>query len=556
MVRNIPPQQLFFRLLLMVKRHLAQRMASRFRAWLFAKDLGVSLSENLPQPLFPARTGAFSRVGEGYRFIFLNEERYFERPINWHPRDLEVGTRLWKLNLHYMEFLEECSDEDFQAIVLDWIENNPPYRPHYWMDNWNSYSLSIRCVVWMQQLAVRRARLAPENVTIIQSSIAYQIEFLKRNLELDIGGNHLIKNVKALLWAGEFFDGNHTIEWTAVGERLLASELDSQILADGMHFELSPCYHAQVFADLLECNQVLWDGGLRSKLLGRLERMASVMANLTQPDGFPCLFGDGGLTMSYSPSTILDAWSHLTGQEAQVDETFYFEEAGYAGLRRDNVYVVVDCGRTAPDSLPAHGHGDIFSFELSVGGQRIIVDKGTYEYNPGSKRYASRATHSHNTITLDDQDQSEFFGSFRVGRRARPRDVVCQHTGSGLRICGWHDGYSHLPGAPRHYREFVLSDERILIRDTVKGGEQQEVISRLLVHPKCRVQIDGDVAVLRADFAAVQLTAEGGLFEVTEETWFPNFGEEEPTLLLSLHLGFAPIAETTLIIDVLRSETG
>ena len=30
--------------------------------------------------------------------------------------------------------------------------------------------------------------------------------FLRNNLELDIQGNHLIKNIKALLWASSFFD--------------------------------------------------------------------------------------------------------------------------------------------------------------------------------------------------------------------------------------------------------------------------------------------------------------------------------------------------------------
>ena len=34
--------------------------------------------------------------------------------------------------------------------------------------------------------------------------------------------------------------------------QLLASELDEQVLADGMHYERSPAYHCQVLADLID----------------------------------------------------------------------------------------------------------------------------------------------------------------------------------------------------------------------------------------------------------------------------------------------------------------
>ena len=42
-----------------------------------------------------------------------------------------------------------------------WIAANPPFRAGASSDSWNAYSLSLRVVVWMQQLALRRNRLAP-----------------------------------------------------------------------------------------------------------------------------------------------------------------------------------------------------------------------------------------------------------------------------------------------------------------------------------------------------------------------------------------------------------
>ena len=57
---------------------------------------------------------------------------FIQVPIDWHPKKLEYGTRLWKLNLHYHEFLEEVDDEWFELILIDWIDQNPPYKKGYW----------------------------------------------------------------------------------------------------------------------------------------------------------------------------------------------------------------------------------------------------------------------------------------------------------------------------------------------------------------------------------------------------------------------------------------
>ena len=87
-----------------------------------------------------------------------------------------------------------------------------------------------------------------------------QMNFLKSNLELDIGGNHLVKNIKALLWASQFFEGPEADRWRELGLKLLRKAIEEQVTPDGAHFELSPAYHVQVFADLLECYSVLDDG--------------------------------------------------------------------------------------------------------------------------------------------------------------------------------------------------------------------------------------------------------------------------------------------------------
>src|SRR5262249_48033881 len=161
----------------------------------------------------------------------------------------------------------------------------------------------------------------------------------------DICGNHLVKNIKALIWASAYFTGPIAERWRRLGLKHLQRELDRQILADGMHYERSPSYHAQVFADLLECRQALADDPFGGQLDAALDRMAQTVADLTHPDGGPALFNDAGLTMAYAPEVCLSAYESLFRRRPKQRGVFAFADAGYFGMRTQSSYLVADCGR-------------------------------------------------------------------------------------------------------------------------------------------------------------------------------------------------------------------
>ena len=62
---------------------------------------------------------------------------------------------------------------------------------------------------------------------------------------------------------------------------------------------------------------------------------------------------------------------------------------------------------------------EMLFFEFSCSGQRVLIDPGVFEYDEGELRAFSRSTLNHNTVSLDNKDQSDFWKSFRVGRRAK-----------------------------------------------------------------------------------------------------------------------------------------
>lgn len=545
--RNMPPAKIAARLKLQLKRRILSRPTVARLAYALASDPpGLRLRAELPTPLFRHRGAVIRSSRDEITLRFLHHEENFGWPIDWHRPSLDHGTRLWLLNLHYMEWLADLDDENFARATLDWIAGTRRFERHYWLYSWNSYALSIRVVAWLKELAERRLDAAL--VDPLVRSISRQMRHLGRNLETDIGGNHLVKNIKALLWAAACFQGDPAERWRRLGTRLLERELDVQLLPDGMHYERSPSYHQQVFADLLECRHVLPESSLRTRLDAQLERMAVVIAELAHPDGGPALFNDAGLTMAPAAADCLAAFGGLGFAVPSPSEAFALPDGGYFGLRTSDGVFIADAGPVGPDDLPAHAHADVGSFELSVAGKRLIVDQGVFEYNSGSRRDDSRSTACHNTLSVDGADQAELFGSFRCGRRPR---VTAEHRfdAEGFRLTVSHDGFAHLAGKPVHKRLFEVAADRITITDQVESGAAHRIAASLLLHPDAVVEIAGNAATVASGDGSIRIET-GAELAIEAAVWWPDMGLELPTRRLRL-TGRDGAADVRTVITIL-----
>src|SRR5215831_10206542 len=202
-VLHTRPRQLAWRARLIARRWAAERNPGPRRAALRrrAEALAADARPGAAPAPFPPRTCMYRRDGETIGLRFLGQELRFDGTIDWGLARGGRASHLWGFHLHYHEFLEEVGAEDFQAIVLDWIASNPPFAPGTAHDAWSAYALSLRVVVWMQQIARRREALTPGFVDAAVRSVAEQILFLVPRVERDLGGNHLVKNLKALLFA-------------------------------------------------------------------------------------------------------------------------------------------------------------------------------------------------------------------------------------------------------------------------------------------------------------------------------------------------------------------
>jgi uncharacterized heparinase superfamily protein len=451
-------------------------------------------------------------------FVFLNRRERPGWPPSWSNPQLP---RLWEYNLHYFDYLWALPWDAGRELARDWIARHPLARGRV---GWEPYPISLRLVNWCAWFYGRHGERCEADAELrseLWESLWRQAEWLAAHLEFHLLGNHLLENAAALAFVGACFEGAEAETWRRRGLALLGEELAEQVLPDGGHFERSPMYQARV-AYVLRALAWTGDAELLRCVQEPLARVLGALDRLRHPDGEIALLNDAALAIANAPGQLC-VGDPPTGP-------FALPETGYFGARSpEQHYIVCDAAPIGPDYLPGHAHGDIFSFELSLAGRRVLVDAGVHDYEPGELRRWCRSTRAHNTVELDGEDQCEFWAAFRVARRGRPRDVVWEDCGEGFRLESWHDGYQRLPARARHARAFRWHPQGVLlVRDTVTARRPVTVRSRLHLHPDCELLGAQDgLARLRhpGGVFAVHFAGEGEL-SVEPSLFCPEFGKQ------------------------------
>ena len=460
------------------------------------------------------------------RLRFLNRQCEVGWPPCWQQSELP---RLWQYNLHYFEYLWALPYSGARMVVLDWMDR---YRLRRDSIGWDAYPTSLRLANWCGVFFGKfrdRTLGGADFVDRLWASVYVQAEWLRRHLETHLLANHLLENGAALALVGSCFGGESAGRWYAVGTKVVRAQLAEQVLPDGVHFELSPMYHTRL-AYVLALLANTGETGLIELVEAPLRRMAEALACLCHPDGGIALFGDSALGICNDPGELTGYAGRLVGERLAGEATgaFALPNGGYYGWRgTDGGYVICDAGQIGVDYQPGHAHADVFSFELSLGGCRVVVDSGVSDYEASETRRYCRSTRAHNTVEIDGQDQCESWGVFRVARRGRTRDVRWLPTVEGFRLSGRHDGYSRLPGGSEHARAFCWHRSGVLtIRDTVISRRVSTVVSRVHLHPDCRVESLGDAsAIVTRGAVACQIHFDGaGRLGVEDSYYCPQFG--------------------------------
>ena len=495
--------------------------SSLYDRWCLAPD-GDAAIVAVPPHLWPGDAANGQHIRGGH-IRLVGHDHPFVEPVDWQARRQSL---LWRFTLHYFEWLADLRDADDGALrarhlIGDWMNAHP--RPGGIA--WHPYPLSLRVYAWLCHAPFVLDGADDDWRLRFHQSLDRQVRHLVRVVERDVGGNHLIKNLKALVAAGHCLTGHDDLGATAL--TALAQAVAHQVPADGCHFERSPAYHFQVLCDLVDLRalMVLTAAGTPPWLDGAIGRMAPALAFFRLGDGGLALFNDGDV----GDPARLACLDELLGGPAEAPETL--GEAGYHRLAAGDAVALMDAGRCCPDDLPAHAHADTLAFEFSVSDARMIVNCGTYAYQDAAWRNRLRGTAAHSTVEIDGINSAEVYGVFRLGRR--PCDVQGRrHTDAdGVSVVGQHDGYRRL-GLIHHRRLSLARDGGRLsgedrVQRTRGPGTSRRMAARFHLHPDVRVALGASgVLSLDAPGAGTWLfEAPGEAVHLDDSVYAPHFGE-------------------------------
>jgi uncharacterized heparinase superfamily protein len=472
-IRHLRPAQLVHRVRLRAQQEALRRRPDPFAArWALEPATPAAWPDGFRavDDLAPPDCGAFDALEAG-TFTFLHEPRALGSPVGWDPPD---ATQLWLYHLHSWEWawtLAAHADRERarQVFADQWRSWRAATRFGRW-NAWAPYPTSLRAWVLVNVFDRLVAGSAVEDDVV--EHLALHAGFVAHNLELDVGGNHLVKNLKALVGLGTFFGHDDLL---ARADHHLRREVGVQVLADGGHYELSPSYHAQVLADLIDVARLQRAAGhtVTAGLDAAIAAMRRWLGAMLMPDGDVPLLND-------CEPVGRARLAALAPTAAPAEPLTVLGPSGYVVARVGRFHLVADVGQPCPPDLPAHAQADCLTFELAVDGRRVVVDPGTSVYGSGPQRQAERGTALHNTVTVDGVDQTEVWGGFRAGRRARALLEGSAVVDGVVEVTGSHDGYRHLPGSPRHRRRWRLGPDGLELTDHIDGTGHHHLRFHLL----------------------------------------------------------------------------
>lgn len=404
-----------------------------------------------------------------YSFDFLNLKKDFKETIDWNFS--EYG-KLWNYNLQYLDYLRQINLDLEDKIALI----------HSLYSNLNAgklilepYPASLRIMNLIRFVSTNE--MDENNRSKINSYIKSESEYLNSNLEYHILANHLLENAFAINMSATYFnDRSQKIKY----EKLLINQLDEQILNDGAHFELSPMYHKIIFFRVLELYYYTDNNSdFKQYLKQKVSKMLTWLKNFSFNNGEVADFNDSTRGITYSNAYFYSLCNELGINEIDIP----LSDSYYRKFSTNDFELVIDINGISPSYQPGHAHADTFSFCLNYKNNPIVVDSGISTYNICPQRNWERSTDSHNTVSINNQNSSEVWSGFRVGRRAK----VTIKEDFTQKISASHDGYKNL-GVIVNRK--VESDEKgFVIEDILTGiKKNQEAWFNIHFHPNVKIE--------------------------------------------------------------------
>lgn len=462
--------------------------------------------------------------------------------------------QVWEPNRHHQFYVlarawHQTGDRRYADKVFDlfrsWLDANPF---GYGMNWKNPLELGVRVINWVFALDLLREAPCDERLwRRIHQALWLHVWDLSRKFSRgSSANNHLVGEAAGAFVAASWLPNLPNAQAIRDTARdILIEEIGKQFNADGGTSEQAIGY--QFFS--LQFFTLTWLIAKRTgqempaeyiarlkAAYGYVERFAEGGEELPfygdKDDGYVLDFGDG----SHDPAAVralaavlfegrtassAEAGYWLLGAEVRRSEhvattplqSRAFRDSGHwllqTGTGDDRISVHVDCAPLGYGSIAAHGHADALAFTLRMGGLLMLVDPGTYDYyTEPAWRNALRHTRAHNTVCVDDTNQSELLGAFLWGRQAQARCLDWTDDSAVAFLRGAHDGYSALPDPVAVERSWCLDKTRrsLEIEDTLSAAQSHRYAAGFHFHPECRVSVVGSLVTAERQGRRLHIT--------------------------------------------------
>ena len=499
---------------------------------------------------------------------------------------------IWEKNRHHhltvLALAYALTKNEDYAIAVEqqlnsWIEHNPFPLGVNWA---SSLEFGVRLISWLwcdRLLAESpvHARLFGESGLLWSSIYWHQWLITQHYSHGSSANNHLIGEMAGLFIAASVWSVFPESErWQSLARKILESEIKRQTFPSGINREQAFSYQifsleffllAGLEAERLEVPFSDTYKDWVRQMLEVIPLLVDVGSNLPQ-------YGDGdeGMALQLRPlnSSRLD-WLYRLGRQwldakvpapddssgllasrliapkledrvGKVESpqgSVGFDDAGLFVLasrrgQTDEVFCLADAGALGFLSIAAHGHADL-SFTLSIGGVPIIIDPGTYLYHaePQSRSYF-RSTKAHNTVIVDNVDQSEPAGTFLWIKKAQTKVLSWEEKPEGGILVAEHDGYMRLAEGVKHCRRIALEDKRLEIQDDIKGSGVHNLEWRIHFAPHCILELQENCIMVEWQAGKLKIHLDSQLQwslaqGESEAGWYSSgFNLKEPTYTL------------------------
>jgi uncharacterized heparinase superfamily protein len=412
------------------------------------------------------------------------------------PFELEPRSPDWARTLMGFSWLRHLRAADTalaranaRALVDDFLTIAGRPRPG---PAWEPRVAARRMLAWLSQSPIILERADRAFYRRFMKGLGRTQFFLERKITEGLGGEDRLLVIIALAELGLCAEGSGKL--LPKSTRLLAEELDRQILPDGGHVSRNPQVLIDLLLDLLPLRQAYAARGnqIPAQLLNAIDRMMPMLRLFRHGDGTLALFNGMGVTAPELLATV------LAYDDARAQALTNAPYSGYQRIEEHDAIFIMDAGAPPPRAFSSRAHAGCLSFEFSAGAHRLVVNCGSPDANRASAREAARTSAAHSTLIIDDSSSCRF--AFHAGvwkwlgdqMLSGPDNVVAERRvdPAGTTVIASHNGYESRFGWI-HEREATLAQDgrklsgvdRLKRAASMELPEKRPFVLRFHLHP-------------------------------------------------------------------------